>query len=208
MTGRKSKLKCSCLSIQGAIGSRVKIDASYLSPNVNLASRLESATKQYGVPLLMSEQFFGGLSGSIQSTCRRCDKVIFKGSTDPIVIYTQDLAPLAGYQQRQTSETPNHLAELLRLTAYDETVQDKYRGLLADVQAKLDSSSELAHREVYDFLFNSYLDRAWNRCRLLCHIWLKTFPADAIVHSLVKHLAVHDFQCPDNWPGYHRLTDK
>lgn len=31
-------------SIEGAIGSEFKIDASYLSPNVNLASRLNAAT--------------------------------------------------------------------------------------------------------------------------------------------------------------------
>lgn len=35
--------------IEGAIGSFYKIDASYLSPNVNMASRLEAATKQFGV---------------------------------------------------------------------------------------------------------------------------------------------------------------
>jgi len=32
-------------AIEGAIGSFYKIDASYLSPNVNMASRLEGATK-------------------------------------------------------------------------------------------------------------------------------------------------------------------
>lgn len=32
-------------AIEGAIGSNYKIDASYLSPNVNMASRLEAATK-------------------------------------------------------------------------------------------------------------------------------------------------------------------
>jgi len=41
-------------AIEGAIGSEFKIDASYLSPNVNMASRLEAATKQFGVPLLIS----------------------------------------------------------------------------------------------------------------------------------------------------------
>ena len=39
--------------LKGAIGSEFKIDASYLSPNVNMASRLEAATKQFGVPLLI-----------------------------------------------------------------------------------------------------------------------------------------------------------
>ena len=41
-------------AIEGAIGSEFKIDASYLSPNVNMASRLEAATKQFGVNFLIS----------------------------------------------------------------------------------------------------------------------------------------------------------
>ena len=40
--------------IEGAIGSSFKIDASYLSPNVNMASRLEAATKQFGTLILVS----------------------------------------------------------------------------------------------------------------------------------------------------------
>ena len=41
-------------AIEGAIGSEYKIDASYLSPNVNMASRLEAATRQYSLHLLIS----------------------------------------------------------------------------------------------------------------------------------------------------------
>ena len=41
-------------AIEGAIGSYFKIDASYLSPNINLAARLEVATLQYGVQILIS----------------------------------------------------------------------------------------------------------------------------------------------------------
>jgi len=32
-------------AIEGAIGSEFKIDASYLSPNVNMSSRLEAASR-------------------------------------------------------------------------------------------------------------------------------------------------------------------
>ena len=45
-------------SIEGAIGSNYKIDASYLSPNVNMSARLEGATKQYGVPILITGQLY------------------------------------------------------------------------------------------------------------------------------------------------------
>jgi class 3 adenylate cyclase len=41
-------------AIEGAIGSYYKIDASYLSPNVKMAEKLEGATKTYGVPVLIS----------------------------------------------------------------------------------------------------------------------------------------------------------
>ena len=41
-------------AIEGAIGSTFKIDASYLSPNVNMANILEAATKDYGTPLLFT----------------------------------------------------------------------------------------------------------------------------------------------------------
>ena len=40
-------------SIEGALGSYYKIDATYLSPHVNMAARLEGATKAFGVPLLI-----------------------------------------------------------------------------------------------------------------------------------------------------------
>ena len=49
-------------AIEGAIGSIYKIDASYLSPNVNMAARLEAATKQFGVQLLLSGVLFDILS--------------------------------------------------------------------------------------------------------------------------------------------------
>lgn len=52
-------------AIEGAIGSEYKIDASYLSPNVNMASRLEAATKQFGTSLLMSEDFVCMLSPQV-----------------------------------------------------------------------------------------------------------------------------------------------
>jgi class 3 adenylate cyclase len=45
--------------IEGAIGSEFKIDASYLSPNVNMAGRLEAGTKIFGVPLLISSDLHG-----------------------------------------------------------------------------------------------------------------------------------------------------
>lgn len=42
-------------AIEGAVGSLHKVDATYLSPHVNMAARLETSSRQYGVPLLLSQ---------------------------------------------------------------------------------------------------------------------------------------------------------
>ena len=58
-------------AIEGAIGSEYKIDASYLSPNVNMASRLEAATKQFGTTILLSDDFVSLLSPKVRRRVRQ-----------------------------------------------------------------------------------------------------------------------------------------
>ena len=75
-------------AIEGTIGSEYKIDASYLCPNVNLASRLEAATKQYGVPFLFSGELYSILSPDLRSISTEIDTVTVKGSSTPMRLYT------------------------------------------------------------------------------------------------------------------------
>eukprot|EP01006_Ploeotia_vitrea_P053679 TRINITY_DN67807_c3_g13_i1.p1 TRINITY_DN67807_c3_g13~~TRINITY_DN67807_c3_g13_i1.p1 ORF type:complete len:860 (-),score=471.20 TRINITY_DN67807_c3_g13_i1:69-2648(-) len=75
-------------SIVGAIGSRMKVDASYLSPNVNLSSRLEAATKQYGVEILLSNDVFDLLPQDRRDKCAHIDSAMMKGSKLPLGLYT------------------------------------------------------------------------------------------------------------------------
>lgn len=79
-------------AIEGAIGSDRKIDASYLSPHVNNTEYLESSTKQYGVPLLMSEPFYNLLSSTANKYCRKVDRIRRSPlDTDiPFSLYTYD----------------------------------------------------------------------------------------------------------------------
>jgi class 3 adenylate cyclase len=78
--------------IEGAIGSSFKIDASYLSPNVNMASRLEAATKQFGTSILISGILKRHLTQACQSYLRLIDVVTVKGSIEPVQLYTVDLS--------------------------------------------------------------------------------------------------------------------
>merc|ERR1719409_1785261 len=74
-------------AIEGAIGSEFKFDASYLSPNVNIAVQIEGATKAYGVSLLLSEHVAEMSSAPVFATCRCLDRVVVAGSKQPMKIF-------------------------------------------------------------------------------------------------------------------------
>ena len=80
-------------AIEGPIGSRYKIDASYLSPHVNLSETLQDATKVYGCPLLMSGEFYSLLSPYLKAHCRRLDVVRVSGREAPMNLYAFDIHP-------------------------------------------------------------------------------------------------------------------
>ena len=57
-------------AIEGALGSFYKIDVSYLSPNVNMASKLEETTKAYDSPVLISGSLYDHFTEMAKRECR------------------------------------------------------------------------------------------------------------------------------------------
>ncbi|KAL7539624.1 hypothetical protein ACHAWF_006463, partial [Thalassiosira exigua] len=69
-------------AVSGALGSNLKLDATFVSEEVDRAEFLEGLTKQYEVPLLMSDTFHQLLSKSTQLRCRKVDRLIVLTADD------------------------------------------------------------------------------------------------------------------------------
>jgi adenylate cyclase len=71
----------------GIIGEAGRMQGDVLSDAVNLAARLESLTKVYGTPLLVSGDTLQELTDLDQFTLRLIDEVVVKGRKEPIALF-------------------------------------------------------------------------------------------------------------------------
>ncbi len=72
--------------VVGELGHPQRMEFTCLGDGVNLAARLESATKQFGVDILVAEE--AEKLTRDQVVYRRVDLAVFKGKTQPIQVFT------------------------------------------------------------------------------------------------------------------------
>lgn len=79
--------------VVGNMGSTRRFDYSCLGDSVNLASRLEGESKNYGIPLLLGEETARLVSGFY--TVVELDRIVVKGRTTPSPVFTivEDVHP-------------------------------------------------------------------------------------------------------------------
>jgi len=127
------------LVVSGNIGSRKRMDYTIIGDGVNLAARLESACKQYGARILISEFTYRALRGTYRT--REVDIVVVKGKTKPVSIYevldyhTDDSYPslpeamglfrngLQSYRKRNWNAAGKLFEEVLALNPRDQVAE-------------------------------------------------------------------------------------
>ena len=205
-------------AIEGAIGSEFKIDASYLSPNVNMASRLEAATKQYGVPLLISNELHKILSKKTQRYCREIDRVTVKGSKKPVGLFTVDidisvLTPSVdkGFTKAELKEKHRVAKNNILESVFNSEEEGIKASSFFDIDKDLLKMTENVFgvfRNTFSEAFDNYIKGDWGACKSKLDLCFNQRPEDGPSLTILGVMKELNFMAPSDWQGYRELTEK
>ena len=208
--------------IEGAIGSHHKIDCSYLSPNVNIAARLETATNIYGVDILFSGEFYNLLSDFMKHKCRKIDVVTLKGSEKPIDLYTVDLnrnikpGKLMSKKDRMSlREKMDYYGQKKKKLwkKYENSQKEKTIGEIYFKESK-GFKQILTHKKGDLFYSNfeeglqHYIDGDWEEASTFLYRALYLDNSDGPTKTILEYIKKLNYKAPEDWDGYRVLTSK
>merc|ERR1719359_2227166 len=102
-------------AIEGPVGSDFKIDASYLSPTVALCELLESSTKVYGLPLIISESQYKILSLRAKERMRKIDVVKTMERVLGLYVFNVNFeSPIDDMRNRHEGQAAHELGDLVK----------------------------------------------------------------------------------------------
>ena len=210
--------------IEGAIGSKYKIDCTYLSPHVDMADRLEAGSKIFNTPINISHWLVGLLSPQARSFLRIVDRVtvpgLFREDEEgdnikiPMTIYTVDIAdPVTNFLEPQYDEIG--IGELYR--KFDgghknvTKVQHPIKWGSADVIRQMDSarrSIPSAFYNKYNLGIEQYLNGEWLNAKKLLQEASKIYQGDGPTRQLLMYMKSRNYEAPINWKDtYHELSE-
>ena len=212
--------------IEGSIGSFYKIDCSYLSPNVNIAARLETANSIYGTDILFSGEIYELLSDFMKNICRKIDRVTVKGSKKPLDLYTVDInrnikpgKNISKKDRLSLRERKNYYAikkkklwhkynEELKVEEEPKTISELYYKQSNGLKQLLKKYKSEMFYNLFNEGFNKYIDGDWEIAfeKLKKAKYLEK--NDGPTNTLYKYLSQNKLKSPPNWPGYRELTSK
>ncbi|DBA04380.1 TPA: hypothetical protein N0F65_002142 [Lagenidium giganteum] len=180
-------------AVEGAIGSRFKIDATYISPHVEMADRLEAGSKMFGTPINISHWLAALLSPPARKLLRKMDRMSIRGVDTPITVYTFDVTVMKkGFGTPKIDPT----------TGLQQPVDFENDPEYMEIREGL----EPAFLESAASAVDAYIAGDWAKARHYLTHAQQIRPQDGPCKYLMAVLKDNNFEAPTDWKGYRYVS--
>lgn len=180
-------------AIEGAIGSELKIDATYLSPHVEMSDRLEAASKIFGAKLNISHWLVNLTSPSFKKLIRPVDCITVEGVPCPLTVYTYDVM---NNKPKFGTQVFDEGTGLLKLTNWDDAE-------FVEIQNGLHPSFLPTYRRGW----NAYFLGDWEAARGFLEEALVLKEKDGPTMFVLNVMEENKWMPPEDWKGHHKLDE-
>jgi len=203
-------------AIEGAIGSPHKVDASYLSPHVNVAERLEGATKQYGVPFLLSGEIYDLFSPELKNYSRLVDVICVKGSEEPERMYTANVSDKA-LKFPKTDNLVQEMDQGRRIYSFKRILKGSMLKGNSVGPSLFEYDKDIPiitcyisddFLKLYNIAMKAYVQGDWKMAQDHFSKAFELDPKDGPSSCIYAIMQEYGFNTPKDWKGYRILNEK
>lgn len=184
---------------------------------MDLCDELEATTRAYGTPILITETVYGKLSDEWKQTCRKVDRVVAEGGSEPFDVYAANVASIEGnYWDPSIKEDVWPIVEDVEITEKRHFAMKQIEtGALQKLPKKLRVIEDERWKNWVDDWNDGfeagvelYIAGKWVAAKAALEEVLATREWDGPTQKILNYMknsCAPGGQAPDGWEGFSRL---
>ena len=202
-------------SIEGVVGSSLKIDTVHLSRNTTLNQKINEYSNYYGVDFIFTYTVYQNMSDSLKRFCRVIDNVNFTSISKSYKLYTIDV------NQKLTISNKSHIY----LTRYEKELlhAEKVKKLYEQINNVGNVSAYILSRHSFQEVLDSgyteefythwkhgfefYEEGDWSKAKDEFEECSKMMPDDGPCNRLMEYMNEYNYEAPNFWEGHRTLPE-
>ena len=206
-------------AIEGPIGSLHKIDPSYLGSCVNIAARMCSASKLYGVEGLITNLIYDRLNQDLKEQMRLVDIICVKGSNVKFKVFALniDLDKVSDSQKIMIQVPFKEKKEffMMKKALLNHKVKESYLNVVEYCLSKRSfdnalriSKNNKKYLEAYSEGMQNYIYGNWRIAYKHFKSCLRYRSGDKATLFVVRFINKNKMEAPEGWEGSRNLDMK
>lgn len=197
-------------AIEGGIGSEQRLDVTYLSPQIDMATRYCCMCEDYNVPLIISENMYNLFTAKVKGLIRKMDIITTNEIKAPVGVYTFEISeePLLAPEDDERK-----LGDIILLEEYSTASIEIYKAKSEDYMFTIDADIAQAFpiiNEIHDTYkegLANYISGDWEKAVGFFEQCINSISSDGPSNTLLEFTELYGYKAPFAWKGYRNLDN-